>query len=407
MVSISVIRLRYLLLLVGSALAFTAFAQSKNSTYIDFTIDRKDFVDTIPINYRRGQIILAVAIDGETYNLCLDTGATMGGIHDNSAIRSLCKDTSVVVADSHNIGRKTRLVRLPLMRLGSLSITDYPAATVPPSVISDCFNDGVIGFNLFCKGILVKIDLRSKVLILTDRKDFFRKEKGIMLPYEMHGVPVVELEPSASCKDKAIFDTGFNGFYTMNKVGAFDVFVQTDKEKFMPVAEKMRKQVRWTGVGRTSMGVFGTGKEHEIVVLQLDRLRVGRMSFFGVPTSTGVGNSLLGCRMLQYGSVIIDPFRERLIFRPYHDGDTCHVDRQPSDFFVVPVDGKPIVSLINEQSKVYADGMRVGDTVTEVDGKKIDDFCTFVTETEDEKPIYRFSLQSGDGVKKAVVYERQ
>ena len=77
MVSISVIRLRYLLLLVGSALAFTAFAQSNNSTYIDFTIDRKDFVDTIPINYRRGQIILAVAIDGETYNLCLDTGCRM------------------------------------------------------------------------------------------------------------------------------------------------------------------------------------------------------------------------------------------------------------------------------------------------------------------------------------------
>ena len=73
----------------------------------------------------------------------------------------------------------------------------------------------------------------------------------------------------------------------------------------------------------------------------------------------------------------------------------------------MPVDGKPIVSLINEQSKVYADGMRVGDTVTEVDGKKIDDFCAFVTETEDEKPMYRFSLQSGDGVKKAVVYERQ
>lgn len=64
MVSIRIIRLRYLLFLAGIWLALTAFALQQKGVYLDFTIDRKNFVDTISLNYRYGQILLAVAIDG-------------------------------------------------------------------------------------------------------------------------------------------------------------------------------------------------------------------------------------------------------------------------------------------------------------------------------------------------------
>ena len=406
MVSIRIVRLRYLLLFIDSALAFIAFAQPKNSAYLDFTINRKDFVDTIPLNYRYGQILLVVAIDGKTYNLCLDTGAAMGAIYENSSISLALQDTTVTVIDSQNAKRKTRVMRLAPMQLGSLTITDYPAGLMPESVFSDCYNDGVIGFNLFRRGVSAKIDLQNKVLILTDRKDFFRKEKGITFRYKAYQTPVVTLEPSTMCRDVATFDTGFYDFYTMNKARSFDLFTQAGKDKPISIARKMREQVRWKGKGRASIGLFGVGKEDEVASLQLDRLRIGKMSFFNVPAKTGAGNSLLGCQMLEYGSIIIDPFREKLTFQPRNSSDTCRVDRRPSDFFVVPVGGKPIVSLINEQSKVYANGMRMGDTITGVDGRKMDNFCMFVAEVNAKKRTYKLSLLSEEGVKKEIVYER-
>ena len=63
----------------------------------------------------------------------------------------------------------------------------------------------------------MKIDVRDSLLIITDRKRFFKEEQGYALRYSLQRhVPYIKVSPFERYHERVLFDTGSRQLYAMN-----------------------------------------------------------------------------------------------------------------------------------------------------------------------------------------------
>ena len=353
---------------------------------LKFQLSPKNFADTIPIEVENGRIYLPVTIDGETHRFLLDTGASMGAVYagsptasDGSLHSKASQGPSVPVGtitshDATGQTRSTEVVRLPDLHIGRLTVSGYHASLLPPP---PTFNPspkpaGIIGFDIFNKGLLGKIDTRSQQLILTDRKNHFRREQGYETRYVLQRhVPYAILYPFGWFEERVRFDTGDRSLYTMSR-RSFDA-------AFSDFPADVERQVEGRAHGRQRISHFGAESTDEVVALCLRSLRWGDLAFRNVHTLTAQGPSAVGSAILDYGTVIINPCRRRLVFQPYAGGSPCLVDNRLPDIYYIPDShGLPAVSLVWEDSEPYRQGFRQGDVITAVNGTPVKSVADFI-----------------------------
>ena len=177
-------------------------------------------------------------------------------------------------------------------------------------------------------------------------------------------MPFVALSPFAAFADEARFDTGDRALYALSRQSY-------DAARAASPAE-VEQQVEARTLGSLRIGHFGTESADEVALLCLPTLTWGDFSFRNVRTLTAQGASAVGSALLDYGSVIIDPRRRRLLFQPYDGGTQCLVDNRLPDIYYVPdPQGRPTVGLVWEQSEPYRQGFRRGDVIIAVDGTPV------------------------------------
>ena len=127
------------------------------------------------------------------------------------------------------------------------------------------------------------------------------------------------------------------------------------------------------------MGHFGSEHAHKITLLKLERLKWGNFEFQDVHCATVQGGSHVGAQMLEYGAVIIDPFRKQLVFQPYDGAASCQVPDRRADIVVVEKDGKAMVGVVMEQGRAWQAGFRSGQVIEKVNGEPLsfDEFNAF------------------------------
>ena len=183
-------------------------------------------------------------------------------------------------------------------------------------------------------------------------------------------MPYVALTPFGIYADEARFDTGDRSFYALSRQ-SFDAAIAATPGEIEPQVE-----ARTHGSQRISH--FGTETHDEVAALCLRALKWGDFSFRNVRTLTAQGPSAIGSALLDYGAVIINPRRRRLLFQPYERSFQCWVDNRLPDIYYVPDrQGRPIVGLVWEQSEPYRQGFRQGDVITAVDGTPISSVADF------------------------------
>lgn len=358
---------------------------------LKFRLSPKNFADTIPIEVENGRIYLPVTIGGETHRFLLDTGASMGAVYDGSPTAS--KGISVGTITSHDATgqtRSTKVFRLPELHIGRLTISGYNANRVRrPSANRKC--EGIIGFDIFNKGLLGKIDTRNRRLILTNRKNHFKLEQGYEARYILQRhIPFVTLKPFGWFKESVRFDTGDPSLYNISR-RSFD----TARGNFHTDVER---QVEGRTHGHRRISHFGTEATSEVVALCLRALKWGNFSFHNVHTLTAQGESAVGSGILDYGTVIINPHRQRLVFQPYDGGSQCSVNNQLPDIYYVPDShGLPSVGLIWEHSKPYRQGFRQGDVITAVNGTPINSVAEFVHYPFIANQVYTITVRDKNG----------
>ena len=345
---------------------------------LKFRLSPKNFADTVDIEVDDGRIYLPVIINGQPHRFLLDTGASMGAVFTDSPILAPSVDSAASVVsvgtitshDATGQARSTEVLRLPDLQIGRLTITGYHANRLH-RLSKDSTCEGIIGFDIFNKGLLAKIDTRNRRLILTDRLRHFRLEPGFEARYRLRRhVPFVALTPFGIYNDEARFDTGDRSLYALSRQ-SFDAAIAAAPGEIEPQVE-----ARTHGSQRISH--FGAETTDEVASLCLRALKWGEFSFRNVRTLTAQGPSAIGSALLDYGAVIINPRSRRLLFQPYDDGTQCWVDNRLPDIYYIPDrQGRPTVGLVWEQSEPYRQGFRQGDVIIAVDDTPIHSVADF------------------------------
>lgn len=332
---------------------------------LDFSLSKKDFVDSIDISYRNGQVLIPVIIGDKEYRFLLDTGAGQAVVYSDRPIEGCQPAGRIISHDAVGHSDTVSMVTLPPMTIGS-TVYSGCQATLQRRAVAHGNIDGIIGFDLVCKGLTMKIDVRQHLLVLTDRRRFFDREPGFSTRYRLnYHVPYIDVRPFAHFTRPALFDTGSRQLYSMNRQH-FDEAEQ-QLQQIVAVQTKGRQQ------GRHAMGHQGAEASSEVVFLALSRLQIGGFGFDDVHAITTLGDSHVGARLLEYGAVVLSPRRRKFIFQPYEGGRHVVVSNPQLPISFVIERGQTVVGLVWERGPAYKAGFRTGDVVLHhyVDGTYI------------------------------------
>ena len=399
----------------------------------NFGLSAENFCDTISIDVEDDLILMPVRIDNKVYRFCLDTGSSQGMVYANSNIPDLVPLGNIISRDANNYVDTLQVIQLPPFTLptnsSQLTVSGYVASLMPRHSISDKY-DAIIGFDLFNRGICAKIDKQRGLLILTDEKKLFRAEEkaGYTLRYKLKWfVPYLYVSPFVRHTDEALFDTGAPLFYTMSRE-SFDQHLASDLANLHKnLGAGIERQVEGRAEGHLTLGGFGLEKKDEVVFLHLDRLKWGDFAFTDLHTITTQGASKIGAKLLDFGTVIINPFRKHITFQPFPnevpssgeeglgvvarpspsgelEGGSSSVRVGNKQFSVafVPYKGQAVVGLIWEGSPPYKAGMRQGDVILQIDQRPINSFADFQRFGFIKGERHRFRLRDQQGVEKIV-----
>ena len=195
------------LLVAAILLSYTCHAQ-KYLYNLHFTLSTRNFADTVHIEIGKGRVYVPVTVGKQRYKFLLDTGASMGGLYKDTKMRGIKPAGEILSYDANGQTNTTPVVSLPPIRIGKVTINEYHANLLNrPHGAKGA--DGIIGFDLFNKGIIGKIDVRRGIMILTDRKRHFASEKGYKVNYRLYRhVPYIRMSSFGQYSEEVRFDTG-------------------------------------------------------------------------------------------------------------------------------------------------------------------------------------------------------
>ena len=378
---------RCILLMMLTLMTACSFGQVKRYD-TDFYVSQRDFLVAVPIEVERDQIYVNLEINGRNYRFKLDTGASQGAIYDDVPLQGLRALGTIESEDAAGNVRQMLTVQLPPFQLGPLTISGYKVQRMSRRVVRRG-EDGIIGFALFNKGIAARIDIREHQLTLTDRRNHYAYTPGEALKYRLRKhVPYINISPFEGVNDEVLFDTGSPLPYAVNA------------KKFALMENRYPEivsQIEGTTYGSRTIGHFGTERSGEITLLRLHRLLWGNFAFHDIHCTTVNGGSHIGTKLLEYGAIVINPFRRLLVYQPYDGMTSCTVANRLHDIVIVERNGHAMIGMVMESGKAWQAGFRHGCVIEQVNGQPLtfEQFLRFRWVRNQE---YLFTLRQPDGI---------
>lgn len=373
----------------------TACAQPKSGYSLKFDVSQHDFADTIAIEVVEGRVVVPVRIGAELRRFLLDTGAAQAVVYADTPVEGSVSAGSIVSHDAVGHRHEVPLVVLPPLTIGQTTFTGCRATIQQRPRVRSSF-DGIIGFDLVCKGLQMKIDVAARCLVLTDRKKHFAQEQGYEIKYRVapyYHTPYVRVEPFQEFCEEALFDTGSHQLYAIS---------QQSFERARREGVKLGKQLEGTARASYALGLHGREDSLNVAFLCIDSLAWGGFAFRRLETKTTQGGSHLGAGILQYGSVTFLPQKKRLRFQPYTAAKTVEVGNQQVEKVIENREGKPVVAFVWQGGKAFAAGLREGDVLLKADGHPILSYSDYARYRYLIGRIYTFTVEDRRGVRKEV-----
>ncbi len=354
------------------------------ATNTELLLSKKGFCDTIKISYINGHIYVPVKINNKEYKFLFDTGARDFML--DSANGNIVKEQqgSILFGGFDKRKNKTEYGFMREFQLGSVSISNYNYVVINVGMPLNC--DGMLGaYRLIENGISVKINLQDSLLVLTDIKNVFDKEDGFEIPYK--NKLNVQFTMSYGCSGWAMFDTGANSFMRVDKSEYYD------KSASGKSGNLFMEQIEWRDIGSAARGANGLEKPNEQIFMKLKELRLGEGIFCEIPIKAAFGGTLIGSRILEYGNIIINPERKKLIYQPYASGKVVRIEKKNDDVVYSWENGNLYVSMINTNSDVYKQGLRKGFCLTEYNNYTIAGVNDYLNAKEKSSKDLTFSAK--------------
>lgn len=392
-------RILYIIILALSAVLGAGAQKSDNMHRYntkEITIGRKDFVDTLQIEFVGNQIYIPIYINGKRHLFNLDTGSSQGVAYIGTDTGYGQPLGGINSRDANGLTDTIPVVEFPELRLGSadgLSVRGYKASLLRRNGRHYIY-DGIIGFDIFNKGLQAKIDVRRRHLIITDRKNFFAEDTGYAMKYKLkRWTPYLNVNTWLDYKEPVLFDMGSTDLFVVNKAH-FDS--ERKKDPRVP------SLVEETAYGQNALGSYGAEKHDLIFYLKFPTLSWGKFTFSNVHSFTTQGDSKIGASILVYGTFVINPRKKQIIFSPYDGGNSVEVNNHVDDISYMEDDGHTIVASLRHTSDYYKYGFREGDVVISVDGTPVNGFDDLTRRRLQDGKTHKFILRDLRGFDKEI-----
>ena len=378
---------RWLLLMILVLTTADSFGQVKRYD-TDFFVSQRDFLFAVPLEVERGQLYITLDFNGRLCRFKLDTGASQGILYDDVMLPGVRTLGTIESEDAAGRVRQMQTVQLPPFRLGPLTVSNYKVQRMRRSIVRRG-EDGIIGFALFNKGIAARIDVRENQLTLTDRRDHYAYTPGEALKYHLRKhVPYIKISPFAGIEDEVLFDTGSPLPYAVNA----SKFAQMRRQH-----PEIEQQIEGSTYGSHAMGHFGSERSGQIVLLGLQRLMWGDFAFRDIHCTTVNGGSHFGAPLLEYGALVINPFRRQLVFQPYDGITSVTVANRLHDIVIVERNGRAMIGMVMQDGKAWQAGFRSNSVIEQVNGQSLT-FQQFLHYRWVRNQEYQFTLRMPNGM---------
>lgn len=373
------------------ALLFTGLSSSvaqKPSDWINKdALQNKNFLDTIEFETIVNKIIIKVKIDSVERKFMFDTGAPCMIKADILPLINHKFKEKRNLQDVRGRMHEHSFITLDSLKIGNTKFINVPAFDIKNENLDELFRcldfDGIIGSNIL-NGLLIKIDYQKKLIILSDRSEAFLKQsKAGDLSISPHGKPFIDIKISSKVKDKVLFDSGDDGFYSIsnNSVSKFE------KSKFK-LSDHLIDTIKISDSQSISKFLFRD-------------LKLCDVNFKDVVTITNSQSySRIGSELLKYGSLVLNFKDKEFIYEPY-DLNTKEI-RLPQairDFSIALDNGVMKISQLWPNSISRKMGIKEGDQLLELNGNKIESPCEFFLsdslKANSEKIVIKIKNQEG------------
>jgi len=325
-----------------------------------------DYYCTLPFEFTSGHIVIMTNINGQNkkYKFFLDTGAP-------TVITALLADSLKITrkrmfskdVDSGPIQNTYCLINS--VQIGSVKYKKVGAINIDLNrmVNSKCnqMPDGIIGSNVLNNGIL-QIDFDKKNLVLTDKIgklsyiDKAIKIKFNTVPFTK--TPIITILINDTIPVNLVFDTGFNGFITLNDY-------RNDSTIYKSINEKKRADA--FGIGYSDI----SGKTDSVDLFSILRcnLTFGDTTLINVPLTYGKFKNVSSRKQGSIGNIFMKNFIVTI------DWYEKYIYLFPTEKIRIPdnlntfginygfVGNKLIIGTVYKNSEAYKLGILPGDTI--------------------------------------------
>lgn len=280
------------------------------------TLNSKTLTDTIPLTFEYNMPVVKAEINGKPRRFLLDTGSSaslmMMGTGD---IYEMAGD-SVEVEDADGAKSQTGYTQA-YFRLGKFEGRKN-FYFMPYNELLHGLFDGILGMDyLEYMGVVVKIDVRQRHLIVTTDKRFFNHEKRKKTRYKRDKtdrLPKVIVRMNRRFKVKnVLFDTGFNEMLELR----MEDFERLMNSKHGAPFREQLKEATYAGNQGTALQAKDSVGRINLHLGELEALKTKVHDADAHAEETS--ESKLGAALLRYGAVIIDAKRRRICFEPYEE----------------------------------------------------------------------------------------
>lgn len=362
----------------------------------------KNYYTEINFEFISEIIIIPVEIENKTYRFLFDTGAPN---LISAKLKSDIKTTSIKnmnIRDATNKKQSLEIVSVPEIILGGVSFKNCPTLidANKENLIFDCFEvDGIIGSNMLQKSI-VQIDLRNKVIRLTDKKrNLTLNKKDATKLYLIGGQKSpyiwINLTGKKNAREQLLIDTGMKGFYDLSK------------KNFNTLQQNKIYKVRHKGVGSKSIGFFGAAEKNTHYRVTVDILKINTTIFKNVTTeTTNDDNSRIGSEVLKYGILSIDFLNRKFYFSSYKN--TNDLQEKLLGFSPTVINNKLVIGIVWDEDLKKDIGF--GDEIIKLNTLDVPNIpiCDFITSKtlHNRKDTVELTVKTTKGIIKTVLTEK-
>lgn len=315
-----------------------------------------------PFRLVNNHIYLDVKLNGRTFALLLDTGASNVITPTVARALRLRPVGDARVWGAGELSETAAFVRIANMVVGQVRFRDQLFAVVPLEGLNDIEGvpfHGIVGYELF-KRLTAKIDYEARSLTLTDPATWSPQGAGTPVPFVFNGTVPEVTGDIGGVPASFDIDTG-----SRTSVGLYGPFVQRHalRGRFTPSIETVTS---W-GLGGPSRGTVARVQRLRLGPIAVDNVVVDMSRQTQGVLSHAAPSGSIGSGLLKRFTVTFDYPRQRIYFaatarsseRDAYDRSGLWVNQTRGGFLIVD---------IVQRSPAADGGLREGDTILSVDG---------------------------------------